>query len=192
MAHEPHRLVLLYPYPDTVHGSPLHKTLLSTSLALRSLPRHRPWGTFSLAEANCKYRASLTPRLAQLLYHTLKNKILQVIFGNCRKKLFFTLQKCENRVKYPCKCDDEGQVPSCSGSIGSSPAGWKGNGRLFGISPFRHDGERSNRLRAFPVTETRGRAFFGANKSGTAVFRLLGEGPFYSEGVLCTEKSTQR
>ena len=159
MAHEPHRLVLLYPYPDTVHGSPLHKTLLSTSLALRSLPRHRPRGTFSLAEANCKYRASLTPRLTQLLYHTLKNKILQVIFGNCRKKLFFTLQKCENRVKYPCKCDDEGQVPSCFGSIESSPAAERGTG---GFSGYHLLGTAANGVTGcgrFPLQKREGAPF---------------------------------
>ena len=35
MAHVKIRLVLLYSYPDTVHGITLHKTLLSTSLAVR-------------------------------------------------------------------------------------------------------------------------------------------------------------
>ena len=35
MAHEQIRLVLLYPYPDTVHGSPLHETLRSTFLTER-------------------------------------------------------------------------------------------------------------------------------------------------------------
>ena len=38
MAHDGHRLVLLYPYPDTVRGPTLHKTLLSTVLTPRGLP----------------------------------------------------------------------------------------------------------------------------------------------------------
>jgi len=59
MAHEQIRLVLLYPYPDTVHGSPLHKTLLSTSLTERGLPRADPKEAFGSAIADCRYRAPL-------------------------------------------------------------------------------------------------------------------------------------
>jgi len=38
MAHPLNRLVLLYPYPDTVRGGGLHKTLLSTPLIRGCLP----------------------------------------------------------------------------------------------------------------------------------------------------------
>ena len=79
MAHGQIRLVLLYPYPDTVHGSPLHKTLLSTSLAERGLPRINPREAFGSAIADCRYRAPLTPHLAQLYYCILYIEILQLI-----------------------------------------------------------------------------------------------------------------
>ena len=79
MAHEQIRLVLLYPYPDTVHGSPLHKTLLSTSLTERGLPRADPKEAFGSAIADCRYRAPLTPHLAQLFYCILKYIFLQPI-----------------------------------------------------------------------------------------------------------------
>ena len=84
MAHEQIRLVLLYPYPDTVHGSPLHETLRSTFLAERGLPRAAPGEAFGSAIADCGYRAPLTPHLAQLFYCIVKSKILQLILKKNR------------------------------------------------------------------------------------------------------------
>ena len=71
------RLVLLYPYPDTVHGSPLHKTLRSTLLTECNHPYKVPRRTYSLAIADCKFRAPLTPHLAQPLYFILKRLLNQ-------------------------------------------------------------------------------------------------------------------
>ena len=70
MAHEWLRLALLYSYPDAVRGHSLHKTLISTRLTERNQPYGSPRGTFGLAIADCKYRAPLTPRLAQYIYFT--------------------------------------------------------------------------------------------------------------------------
>ena len=88
MAHAQIRLVLLYPYPDTVHGSTLHKTLRSTSLSTRSLPRADPREAFGSAIADCRYRAPLTPHLAQLYYFILIFKYLQLIQLNYYVKLW--------------------------------------------------------------------------------------------------------
>ena len=60
-----HRLVLLYPYPDTVRECALHKTLLSTFLTACGLPQPAPRKAFSPAIADCRFRAPLTPHLAQ-------------------------------------------------------------------------------------------------------------------------------
>ena len=65
MAHIPIRLVLLYPYPDTVHGGLLHKTLLSTLLAVCGQQYDKPKETFGPAVADCGFRAPLAPHLAQ-------------------------------------------------------------------------------------------------------------------------------
>jgi len=70
MAHAPVCLVLLYPYPDTVRRGALHKTLLSTSLAVCCLPRSAPRKAFGSAIADCRYRAPLTPHLSQPLQYT--------------------------------------------------------------------------------------------------------------------------
>ena len=88
MAHEQIRLVLLYPYPDTVHGSPLHKTLLSTFLAERGFPRANPKEAFGSAIADCRYRAPLTPHLAQQIYCILKRVFLQpILYKNFVEKI---------------------------------------------------------------------------------------------------------
>ena len=82
-------LVLLYSYPDTVHRVKLHKTLGSTSLIsigplnTRSRDRH-----VSSAIADCRYRAPLTPHLAQLYYFILIFKYLQLIQLNYYVKLW--------------------------------------------------------------------------------------------------------
>ena len=87
MAHEHIRLVLLYPYPDTVHGSPLHETLRSASLTERGLPRAVPGEVFGSAVADCGSRAPLTPHLAQLFHFKPKHKFLQLILRRkIRKK----------------------------------------------------------------------------------------------------------
>ena len=49
MAHVRFRLVLLYPYPDTVHGGTLHETLRSTSLTERGFPHADPKEAFGSA-----------------------------------------------------------------------------------------------------------------------------------------------
>ena len=87
MAHEQIRLVLLYPYPDTVHGGPLHKTLKSTSLTERGLPRANPGAVFGSAVADCRYRAPLTPHLAQRNHFTLNRGIWQLISPDLNKKI---------------------------------------------------------------------------------------------------------
>jgi len=90
------RLVLLYPYPDTVHGSPLHKTLSSTLLIGLSHPYDAPGRTCGLAIADCKFRAPLTPHLAQLNYSI---PILKKKQAKCRcvyKKRF----ACRKLPKY--------------------------------------------------------------------------------------------
>ena len=69
MAHKLDRLVLLYPYPDTVHGGLLHKTLLSSRLTSRSRPYGGPRRAFGLAIADCKFRAPLAPHLVQQLHY---------------------------------------------------------------------------------------------------------------------------
>ena len=92
MAHKPHRLVLLRPRPDTVHGSLLHKTLLSTFLKLPSLPQWKPQPAFNPTIADCRYRAPLTPHLARLYNFTLNSLILQqnfLIFHKKQKILYF-------------------------------------------------------------------------------------------------------
>lgn len=80
------RLVLLYPYPDTVHGSPLHKTLSSTLLIGLSHPCDAPGRTCGLAIADCKFRAPLTPHLAQHTHSITKNFFLQAKIGKNDEK----------------------------------------------------------------------------------------------------------
>ena len=70
MAHAIDRLALLYPYPDAVRGFALHKTLKSSRLTARSQPYDKPGGTISLAVADCKFRAPLSPRSAQCNHFT--------------------------------------------------------------------------------------------------------------------------
>ena len=81
------RLVLLYPYPDTVHGRPLHETLRSTLLAEFDHPYDAPGRTYGLAIADCKFRAPLTPHLAQPYYFILKRLLMQLKKGRKIKKL---------------------------------------------------------------------------------------------------------
>ena len=93
MAHEQIRLVLLYPYPDTVHGNSLHKTLRSTSLTECGLPRAYPKEAFGSAVADCRYRAPLTPHLAQQIYCIPNPKILQPILREKTAGLFSAKQR---------------------------------------------------------------------------------------------------
>ena len=81
------RLVLLYPYPDTVHGRPLHETLISTLLTECNRPYNAPGRTYSLAIADCKFRAPLTPHLAQPFYFILKRYLMQLKKGRKIKKV---------------------------------------------------------------------------------------------------------
>ena len=94
------RLVLLYPYPDTVHGRPLHETLISTLLTECNHPYDAPGRTYGLAIADCKFRAPLTPHLAQPLYFITKRRFMQakrvvkrkIIVKNCKVRLkYFTM-----------------------------------------------------------------------------------------------------
>lgn len=90
MAHAIDRLALLYPYPDAVRGFALHKTLTSSRLTSRSQPYDKPGGTISLAVADCKYRAPLSPHSAQCIHFNPNRKKLQAKYyeslkNNCRK-----------------------------------------------------------------------------------------------------------
>ena len=85
MAHRLDRLVLLYPYPDTVHGGLLHKTLLSSRLTSRSRPYGGPRRAFSLAIADCKFRAPLSPRSAQCNHFTPNFKKKQGFYVSNKK-----------------------------------------------------------------------------------------------------------
>jgi len=72
--------MLLPSEPDMFHSLLLHKTLISTQkiylLSKIKLPRK----VFCLAEADCKFRAPLTPHIAQYNYNTAKQKYYQAIF----------------------------------------------------------------------------------------------------------------
>ena len=50
----------------------MHKTLISTSLIKRGLPRRKPKTAFCSAKRIADNRASLTPRIARLYYSNLK------------------------------------------------------------------------------------------------------------------------
>ena len=81
MAHAFIRLVLLYSYSDTVRGNELHKTLISTLLISFCLPHNKPNKAFCSAKRIADNRASLTPRIARLLYFNLSGAYLQVFFN---------------------------------------------------------------------------------------------------------------
>ena len=67
-AHEMIHLMLLPSGPDMVHGFPLRRTQTSTLRAWGRLYNTRSLEKgFSLAEADCKYRAPLIPHLARHL-----------------------------------------------------------------------------------------------------------------------------
>ena len=84
MAHAFIRLVLLYSYSDTVRGNELHKTLISTLLIPFCLPHNKPNKAFCSAKRIADNRASLTPRIARLLYFNLSGAYLQVFFNKKR------------------------------------------------------------------------------------------------------------
>ena len=80
MAHKSNCLMLLPSRPDMVHSLLLHKTLTSTQnfcLLLKVLP---PRKVFCLATADCKFRAPLTPHIAQQYYITSNKKKFQVFY----------------------------------------------------------------------------------------------------------------
>lgn len=85
MAHAIDRLALLYPYPDAVRGFALHKTLKSSRLTARSQPYDKPRGTISLAVADCKFRAPLSPRSAQCNHFTPNFKKKQGFYVSNKK-----------------------------------------------------------------------------------------------------------
>ena len=85
MAHAIDRLALLYPYPDAVRGFALHKTLKSSRLTARSQPYDKPGGTISLAVADCKFRAPLSPRSAQCNHFTPNFKKKQGFYVSNKK-----------------------------------------------------------------------------------------------------------
>ena len=96
MAHVRFRLVLLYPYPDTVHGGTLHETLRSTSLTERGFPHADPKEAFGSAIADCRYRAPLTPPLIlnfyQIVYLLLSTDFLRAQNPtHWRKELYRTV-----------------------------------------------------------------------------------------------------
>jgi hypothetical protein len=93
MAHNLNRLVLLHSCSDTVHSRLLHKTLLSTFLTMTSpqKPDSRP--TFGPTVADCRCRAPLAPRLAQLYDYTLFCPYLQGFFNLLNKNFG---EKCRN------------------------------------------------------------------------------------------------
>ena len=92
------RLVLLYPYPDTVHGRPLHETLISTLLTECNRPYDAPGRTYGLAIADCKFRAPLTPHLAQPLYFITKAVFMQVKKSKKIKKVVLKLIKAQKNA----------------------------------------------------------------------------------------------
>ena len=100
MAHAIDRLALLYPYPDAVRGFALHKTLTSSRLTARSQPYDEPRGTISLAVADCKYRAPLSPRSAQCNHFNLNFKKKQ---GNIAARKIFLIFNTEKMSKNFCR-----------------------------------------------------------------------------------------
>jgi len=66
-SHDEFCLMLLRSSSDMVHKSPLHKTLISTFAARRSLFVHGPGPAFNPAVADCGQRAPPAPRLARSL-----------------------------------------------------------------------------------------------------------------------------
>lgn len=71
-------LVLLPLSSDTVHKWPLHKTLISSSLADRNLPCIMPRNAFSPAVADLRIRAPLVPHLVQ------HKHIISYFFSKCK------------------------------------------------------------------------------------------------------------
>ena len=96
MAHKPFYLVLLYSYSDTVHRGLLHKTLISTLLIPFCLPHNKPNKAFCSAKRIADNRASLTPRIARLLYFNLSGEYLQVFLIKKGNSLIINFTKPTN------------------------------------------------------------------------------------------------